>query len=194
MFEFTPSLSVTSVVCFYDVTIMKGWSQMDTRRKLTQTERFERKKIFENARPAMNVKRGDMLKGRVYNIADEGAFILTDEKYIGFIHASEQTQPLKEGMTVEGRVTFVRADGRINLSLRPQKEYARVADAERIHEYLKKRNGSMPYNDSSPPEIIREKFGISKASFKRALGKLFKEGLIEEKEGWITLINRDGLS
>ena len=164
---------------------------MDTRRKLSRDQRFERKRIFETAKPAVNVKRGDMLKGKVYNISDDGAFVLTEDKYIGFIHNTEHSESLKEGMTVEGRVTFVRADGRINLSLRPLKENARVVDAERILEYLNKRNGSMPFNDNSPPEVIKEKFGISKSSFKRALGKLYKDGLIREKEGWVTLKNED---
>ncbi|MHB9094210.1 MAG: hypothetical protein ACYC21_06020, partial [Eubacteriales bacterium] len=83
------------------------------------------------------------------------------------------------------------ADGRLNLSLRPQKEFARVVDAEKILEYLRKRSGSMPFNDSSPADIIKERFGISKAAFKRALGKLLKDGLIEEKDGWMVLKNHD---
>jgi predicted RNA-binding protein (virulence factor B family) len=159
----------------------------DKRRRLDLKERQAKKKIFQKAKPAENVKRGDMLQGKVYNITEDGAFIQTEENYIGFIHISEQTQPLKNGITVEARVTFVRDDGRVNLSMRPQKENARISDAEKIKEYLIKRKGSMPFNDASPPEIIKEKFGISKAAFKRALGRLFKEGLIEEKEGWITL-------
>jgi len=159
----------------------------DRRRWLTPQERQRKAEIFKKARPAQNVKRGDAIKGKIYNITDEGAFVLTDEQYIGLVHKDEQTQPLKIGMAIEGRVTFVRTDGRINLSLRPQKELARVVDAEKILEYIKKRKGSMPYNDSSPPEIIKERFGISKAAFKRALGKLFKEGLVEEREGWIVI-------
>ena len=163
----------------------------DRRTKLTTGERLDKRDVFKVAKPAEDVKRGQTIKGNVYNVTEEGAFILSEDKYIGFIHVSEQTQPLKQGMAVEARVTFVRPDGRINLSLRPQKEYARVVDAEKILEYLKKRNGSMPFNDNSPADVIKERFGISKASFKRALGKLFKDGLIEEKEGWITLKQPD---
>lgn len=157
----------------------------DRRKRLTPQERQQKSEIFRSARPAQNVQRGDSIKGKIYNVTDDGVFLLTDEKYIGFIHKDEQTQPLKIGMTVEGRVTFVRPDGRINLSLRPQKELARVVDAEKIMEYIRKRNGSMPFNDTSPPEAIKERFGISKAAFKRALGKLLKDGLVEEREGWI---------
>lgn len=162
----------------------------DRRARLSVDERAKRREIFNNARPAVDVKRGTILKGKVYNITEDGAFVLTDEKYIGFIHKSEQPHTLKEGMAVEARVTFVRPDGRINLSLRLQKEYARVADAEKIIEYLKKRKGSMPFNDDSPPDVIMEKFGISKSAFKRALGKLYKDGVITEQDGWVTLKER----
>ena len=171
----------------------RGSGVIDRRRQLTPQERQRKAEIFKSARSAENVKRGDNIKGKVYNVTDEGAFILTDEKYIGLIHKDEQAHPLKIGMAVEGRVTFVRPDGRINLSLRPQKEVARVVDAEKILEYIKKRNGAMPFNDTSPPEIIKERFGISKAAFKRALGKLFKDGLVEEREGWIVVKDSEEL-
>ncbi len=163
----------------------------DKRVKLSMAERAKRREVFKNAKPAQDVKRGDTLKGKIYNVTEDGAFVQTEENYIGFIHNDEQSHPLKAGMSVEARVTYVRPDGRVNLSLRPQKEYARVADAERILEYLKKRNGSMPFNDDSPPEIIKEKFGISKSAFKRALGKLLKDGTIYENDGWITLRKED---
>lgn len=162
----------------------------DRRTRLNVDERAKKREIFNSARPADDVKRGTILKGKVYNLTEDGAFVLTDEKYIGFIHKSEQPHALTIGMNVEGRVTFVRPDGRINLSLRLQKEYARIADAEKILEYLKKRKGSMPFNDDSPADVIMEKFGISKSAFKRALGKLFKDGVITEQDGWVTLNER----
>ncbi len=160
---------------------------MDGRKRLGTRERLEMKELFHNSRPAENVRRGDILRGKVYNIIESGAFVITDEGYIGFIHEHEQPHPLKKDMVVEGRVTYVRPDGRVNLSLRPLKEYSRVADAEKILEYLRKRKGAMPFTDNSPPEVIRDRFGISKSAFKRALGKLLKDGLVAEEEGWIVL-------
>ena len=88
------------------------------------------------------------------------------------------------GQQITGRVTFLREDGRINISMRLQKENALVADAEDIYAYLVKRNGSMPYCDGTPLEIIKQKFGISKAAFKRALGHLMKEGKVRQENGW----------
>ena len=92
------------------------------------------------------------------------------------------------GQKVTGRVTFVREDGHVDLSLRPVKEEAMVSDADRILALLEKRHGTMPYSDETPPEIIKDVFDISKAAFKRALGHLMREGRIEQKDGWTTLV------
>ena len=52
---------------------------------------------------------------------------------------------------------------------------------------MRERHGRMPYSDATSPEIIRDKFGVSKAAFKRALGHLLKEGKIEQRDGWTWL-------
>ena len=57
-------------------------------------------------------------------------------------------------------------------------------DAERIFSFLEECGGRMPYSDRTSPDVIRDKFQISKAAFKRALGHLMKEGRIEERDGW----------
>ena len=138
--------------------------------------------------PAKDVKIGDTLTGIIYNILPEGFFLLTKERYIAFIHRSEAPGGrLDFGQQVTGRVTFVREDGRVDMSLRQQKEKARLTDADTILSLLEKRQGSMPYGDSTPAEIIKDVFGISKGAFKRALGKLMKDGKIVQEDGWTTL-------
>ena len=62
-----------------------------------------------------------------------------------------------------------------------------ASDAERILILLQDRNGKMPYSDKTSPEVIKDKFNISKAAFKRAMGHLLKEGLVEQKDGWTYL-------
>lgn len=101
----------------------------------------------------------------------EGFFIFTSQRFLGFLHRSEGPGGrLDFGQEITARVAYIRADGRLNLSMRQQKEHAMVADAEDILNFLKKRGGKMPYCDDTPMEIIKEKFGISKAAFKRAWG------------------------
>lgn len=146
------------------------------------------------AKPAEGVKVGDQVTGTIYNILPEGFFIFTTQRFLAFLHRSEVPGGrLDFGQQVTCRVTYIREDGRINVSLRLQKENALIADAQDIYDFLVKRNGSMPYCDSTPLEIIKQKFGISKAAFKRALGHLMKEGKIRQEDGWTYLVDQDSL-
>ncbi len=140
------------------------------------------------SKPAEGLKIGDKVTGTIYNILPEGFFIFTTQRFIAFLHRSEVPGGrLDFGQQITGRVIYLREDGRLNISLRLQKENALIADAEDIYDYLLKRNGSMPYCDSTPLEIIKQKFGISKAAFKRALGHLMKEGKVRQEDGWTYL-------
>ena len=56
-----------------------------------------------------------------------------------------------------------------------------------FNDLLESRKGRMPYSDATSPEVIRDKFQISKAAFKRALGHLLREGRVVEKDGWTYL-------
>lgn len=144
--------------------------------------------MLKASKPAENIKVGDSVTGTIYNILPEGFFIFTNQRYIAFLHRSEVPGGrLDFGQEVTCRVTYVRQDGRLNVSMRLQKENALIADAEEIYGYLQKRNGKMPYCDSTPLEIIKQKFGISKAAFKRALGHLMKEGKVYQQDGWTYL-------
>lgn len=144
------------------------------------------------AKPAGDtVKVGDSITGTVYNFSDQGAFLFTDDRYIAFLHKSEMIARPQIGQEITARVTFIREDGRINVSIRPVKEQSIDIDAENIVTYLRGRNGKMPYGDVSSPEIIKEKFNISKAAFKRAIGRLMKAGLVEQRDGWTYLLEDD---
>ena len=139
------------------------------------------------SKPAEGVKVGDSVTGEIYNYTDSGAFLFSKERYIVFIDNKEMKVRPRVGETVTARVTFVREDGRLNASLREIKEKAMVSDGEEILALLRERKGKMPYSDATSPEIIRDKFGVSKAAFKRALGRLLKEGKIEQRDGWTYL-------
>ncbi len=122
-----------------------------------------------------------------------GAFVVLDGGVTGFgvyglIPSAERARPLRLGERVEVRVTFIREDGRVNLSMYQRKEVGRLEDSERILAFLKERpTGAMPYSDESPADIIKQKFGISKSAFKRALGKLMRDGIVVQKGSWTHL-------
>lgn len=141
--------------------------------------------------PATDAKIGDMVTGSVYNYNEDGAFLFTKERYIAFMHKSEITTRPNVGDEITTRITHIREDGRINVSMRPLKHDAISADADAILSLLHSRNGKMPYSDATSPEIIKERFHISKSAFKRALGNLIKTGYVEQREGWTYLRELD---
>ena len=147
------------------------------------------KDLVKASKPVENVKVGDAVTGTIYNITKEGFFLFTNDRHIAFLHRSE-TDPkryLAYGEQVTARITFIREDGHVDVSLRKQKENAMVDDAQTLLDTLQSRNGRMPYCDDTPTEIIKAKFGISKAAFKRALGRLMKEGKVYQEDGWTIL-------
>lgn len=142
--------------------------------------------------------RNEWVEARVYKTLKTASFVLCDGGVLGFgaigmVHENERTRGLRLGEQVKCRVTFVREDGRVNLSMRAVKHVGQVEDADRILAYMQERpNGSMPYSDETPSDIITAKFGISKGAFKRALGKLMKDGLVEQQGSWTKLKAVDG--
>jgi hypothetical protein len=129
--------------------------------------------------------------GYVYKVIKIGAFLLTEGQHLAFIHREESKEPFRVGQRVEGRVSKVRDDGRVNITTKPRKEVSYRQDAARIYDYIKNRGGRMPYTDKTDPDIIKEKFGISKAAFKRALGKLMKERRAYQEDGWTILTEQE---
>lgn len=122
--------------------------------------------------------------GTVYRLKMVGTFILTDDYYIGFIHPTEREVEPRLGEQVNARVIGVSPHGMLNLSLKPRVHEALEGDAQMILTLLQRSaTQSLPYYDKSDPDDIRDYFGISKAQFKRALGRLMKEGLIIQEDG-----------
>ncbi|MBM7552574.1 S1 RNA-binding domain-containing protein [Thalassobacillus pellis] len=123
------------------------------------------------------------ITARVYRAAKAGSFALTEEGYRAFIHPNERKREPRLGETIQGRVIDVKDDGTINVSLLPLKQESMIDDADLIMEYLEEAGGEIPFSDKSDPDDIRGTFHISKAAFKRALGKLMKENKVIQQDG-----------
>ena len=143
--------------------------------------------IEEMATKATRADFNKNIHGYIYRTAKVGSWIYTAEGFKGFIHESERGQEPRLGEKVNGRIIDVKLDGTVNVSLLPRKEEALDKDAQLILDYLITRKGAMPYGDKSMPEDIKERFNLSKGSFKRALGKLMKENKVYQEEGWTYL-------
>ena len=130
-------------------------------------------------------QKDDMVKGTVYQVHEQfGAYVAVDNKYSALVPKKELHRELKPGDEIEARVLEVKEDGKLDLSLR-QKAYVQMdADSALILDKLKQAGGSLPYQDKSSAEEIKEEFNLSKATFKRAIGRLYKERVIViEKDG-----------
>lgn len=123
---------------------------------------------------------GDQVRGRVYETSENfGAFVAVDDCYSGLIPKWESSGKLMPGDVVEARVTNVKEDGKLDLSVR-EKAYRQIDDdAELVMRVIGEYAGVLPFNDKVSPEIILREFGLSKNAFKRAVGRLLKEGRIE---------------
>lgn len=141
------------------------------------------KEMNSIALPVQNKKIGDYITGTVYNITTQGAFLVTQNRELGFIYKDNMGQGIHLGQELTGRITYIRPDGHVNLSLRKVKEKAMTDDMEVIVACMEKHHGILPYTDKSQPEDIRKNLNLSKSAFKRAVGHLLKLQKITEYEG-----------
>ena len=134
-------------------------------------------------------KAGDQVSGVVYETSRNfGAFVAVDSIYSALIPRRELVRELKAGEVVQARVTGIKPDGKIDLSIR-EKGYLQIdADVEAILNMLNEGGGMIPFTDKAAPELIREKTHMSKNEFKRAVGHLLKENKISIEDDRIVLL------
>lgn len=132
----------------------------------------------------------DRVEGIVYEISDNfGAFVAVDNKYSGLIPKKELDKSIRPGMRIDARVTSVKEDGKLDLSVHEKVQFQISIDAAKIIEYMDANNGRIPFNDKVSPEKIRDTFDMSKNEFKRAIGNLLKTGRVEIGPDSIVLKN-----
>ncbi|PZQ38176.1 MAG: GntR family transcriptional regulator [Ectopseudomonas oleovorans] len=143
-------------------------------RRLTATARLDRHldKVPANYQVGQEV---DLL---VVERTDLGFKAIIDGKHWGLIHKNEVFKFMRNGLRETGYIKEMRADGKISLSLQPAGAGLSDALSEQILNALREAGGTLALSDKSPPELIAQQFGVSKGNFKKAIGGLFKQGLI----------------
>lgn len=125
----------------------------------------------------------DRVSGRIYEKSDNfGLFVAVDDRYSALIPKKDCQGDLRIGDMIDARVTKVRPDGKLDLSVREKAYLQMETDANIVLNVIDSYDGVLPFNDKVSPEIIKRETGLSKASFKRAVGRLLKEGVIEITE------------
>ena len=130
---------------------------------------------------------GEEVEVMVWQKTDLGYKVIVDNRYGGLVYQKEVFKPLEPGMKMQAFIRQVREDGKIDLTL--QKDgLQKVGDfAEILLEFIKEQGGYTSLNDKSAAEYIYETFGVSKKTFKKAIGDLYKKRLILLVEDGIRL-------
>ena len=136
--------------------------------------------VYEHLRTDSPYKKDDKVTGRIYEISRNfGAFVAVDDCFSALIPRKEPAEGIRVGDRITARVTEVKEDGKISLSLR-EKAYVQMGgDAEKLLTLIREAGGSLPIGDKSAPDKIRELTGMSKNEFKRAAGNLYKQRVAE---------------
>jgi hypothetical protein len=144
--------------------------------------------VYDYLKTDSPYKKGDRVQGTVYEILDSfGVFAAVDNCYSALIPHNEITRDFQIGESIEARIKEVTDDGKLTLSLQEKVKVQMGMDAELIYERLQQAGGFLPFHDKTSPEIIKREFQISKAAFKRAIGRLMKQNKIDITENGIRL-------
>ena len=137
----------------------------------------------------IDVKQGDEVDLLLYNMTELGMNVIVNNMYKGLIFNSDIHKTIQPGDRIKGYVKEVREDGKIDILLEPL-GYKNSIDnsTEIIISVLKENDGFLNLTDKSSPEDIKKKLGLSKKAFKRGMGKLYKQKLVELSEEGIKLL------
>lgn len=147
--------------------------------------------VYEYLHTDSPYKKDDHVMGTIYETSgDFGVFVAVDNCYSGLIPRREAAGKYRIGDSIRMRVTAVKPDGKLDLSPNERVEVQMDKDAELVMKVIDEFEGVLPFGEKVSPEIIKREFGISKAAFKRALGRLYKQGRIQITESRIYKADR----
>lgn len=144
-------------------------------------------KVYPFLKKDSPYQKDDYVDGLAYEDSKQfGTFIAVDNCYSALIPRQVQAKPISLGSYVHARVTLVRPDGKLTLTLQEKAYLQMDKDSELVYHLLVNAGGFLPYHDKTDPEVIKRIFGLSKNAYKRAIGHLMKEKKI--------LISKDGIT
>ncbi len=117
-----------------------------------------------------------------------GIKAVVDSRYWGVLYRNELFGKVTTGREIRGFIKQVREDGKIDLTLNQPGQAGTQTAAEKIMARLQKQDGFLPVGDKSSPEVIYQLFTMSKGTFKKAIGALYKQGQILIEDDGIRLV------
>ena len=151
---------------------------------ITGTTKFKRNPQYED----LPLRNGDKVDLLIMNESELGWNVVINKKYIGLIYASDIFKKLYPLSEESGYIKTIREDGKIDVSLQPQ-GFENVDEfKQKIIDKLNDNYGLLYLSDKSSPEEIKEELLMSKKNFKKAIGSLYKDKVIEIKDDRISLL------
>lgn len=130
---------------------------------------------------------GDEVDLLVWQKTELGFKVIVDNKYAGLVYDSQVFRPLTTGDCLKGYVDKVRPDGKLDITIQRTGRQATEDFSEVLLQYLKDNNGHCDLGDKSSSELIADRFKVSKKTFKKAVGDLYKRHVITIGDDGITL-------
>lgn len=131
---------------------------------------------------------GDEVEARIYDFGhDFGTFVALEDKYSAMIPRHEDTTHFRIGDVIMVRITGIKEDGKCDVTIRDKAYVQMEDDADALLMLIESYAGVLPFTEKASPEVIKRETGLSKAAFKRAVGRLYKERKITLEAGKIRL-------
>lgn len=127
------------------------------------------------------IYKGKEVEVLVYERTNLGYQVIIDQSFAGLIYHDDSNPTVRIGHTLKGYVKPLREDKKIDISLQPFGFLNIEPNATILWDMLQENDGYLPFTDKSDPEAIRSKFKMSKKVFKKALGSLYKQKIVELK-------------
>lgn len=130
---------------------------------------------------------GDQVELLIWQKTDLGLKAIVDGRYGGLLYDTQMFRTLRTGDRVKGYISQVRPDGKLDLSLQCPGQRGVEDFSAQLFRHLQMNGGQTPLGDKSPAEEIYALFGVSKKVFKKAVGDLYRQRLIEISDTGIRL-------
>jgi hypothetical protein len=137
---------------------------------------------------AKNMAAGERVDLLIVGKTEMGFKAVINGTHLGLLYKDEVFQPLKPGDRTTGFIKTIREDRKIDLRLQRHHSKSRDELSRRILDFLGENGGTSTLTDYSPPDAIYKQYGVSKGSYKKALGSLYKQRLISVSKDRITLL------
>ncbi|HLV45520.1 MAG TPA: S1-like domain-containing RNA-binding protein [Flavobacterium sp.] len=136
----------------------------------------------------LTVAEGDEVDLLITHITEAGINVIVNEKHKGLLYKNEVFEDLRTGDRIIGYIKKIRPDGKIDISRRPLGVANLEQSAQEVYDYLEQNNGFIPLTDKSNPEEIQQLMEMSKKSFKKAIGILYKERKVDLRPDGVHLL------